>query len=309
MTKPPTLHRWALLDKAGVTRHTIEATTRPYAIQEACKRLKRGIRSGLPKGWGLKKLEPVGLVPTPEPRAFKVGDEVKIKTGHPYDFDGRYGQEERGTITKLRLRGCRGPIECLCPNGQELAFKPEELELLSPAPQPKAEEGKPEAPANVLQRYVDVLRETNTAKNAEIATLKAELEKAKHRAEHEEQACIEVIEERDEAEEALGEAVALVTGHYPEWSNCYGKKDALADIDESMASLKAEVERLVRERDDAREEMTENYKNYRAADDRAEAAEAKLDDIKALFRSNVIMSAMPGEPTFGEAIQFVLDRR
>lgn len=53
--------------------------------------------------------------------------------------------------------------------------------------------------------------------------------------------------------------------------------EVIAAKDQEIISLKAEVERLICERDDARSEMTENYKNYRAADD-------KLDDIRAIMK-------------------------
>tara|TARA_R110000824_G_scaffold401032_2_gene610443 strand:- start:18020 stop:18253 length:234 start_codon:yes stop_codon:yes gene_type:complete len=41
----------------------------------------------------------------------------------------------------------------------------------------------------------------------------------------------QVIDERDSAESALSEAYALVMGHAPEWSNLFGYRDAINQIE------------------------------------------------------------------------------
>jgi hypothetical protein len=65
----------------------------------------------------------------------------------------------------------------------------------------------------------------------------------------------EFVDERDDLAQALSQAYYLVTGRSPEWSNFFGNKEALEDIDASLRLLKstlktaeeehqAEVERL-----------------------------------------------------------------
>lgn len=47
----------------------------------------------------------------------------------------------------------------------------------------------------------------------------------------------QALKERDDAEEALSQAYYLVTGRSPEWSNCFGHKEALEEIDEAQRLL------------------------------------------------------------------------
>ena len=49
---------------------------------------------------------------------------------------------------------------------------------------------------------------------------------------------LQLIDERDDAEQALSQAYYLVTGRSPEWSNKFGHQDALEDIGDTMALLK-----------------------------------------------------------------------
>lgn len=61
----------------------------------------------------------------------------------------------------------------------------------------------------------------------------------------------QTIGERDAAEEALSQAFYLIVGHSPEWSNLFGHKEALGEIDdaqrllrETIANQSAEIARL-----------------------------------------------------------------
>lgn len=47
-----------------------------------------------------------------------------------------------------------------------------------------------------------------------------------------------LIDERDAAEEALSQAYYLIVGRSPEWSNLFGYKEALADIDDAQSILR-----------------------------------------------------------------------
>src|SRR3546814_2426163 len=51
----------------------------------------------------------------------------------------------------------------------------------------------------------------------------------------EEQSHSRTIDERDAAEKALSDAYAIVTGRPPEWSNHFGYKDALDEMEDDLA--------------------------------------------------------------------------
>lgn len=51
----------------------------------------------------------------------------------------------------------------------------------------------------------------------------------------------QLIGERDEAEESLSQAYYLITGRSPEWSNMFGHKEALEEIDEAQTILRKAV--------------------------------------------------------------------
>jgi hypothetical protein len=53
-----------------------------------------------------------------------------------------------------------------------------------------------------------------------------------------EQGVSQLIEERDAAEEALSQAFYLITGRSPEWSNLFGHKEALEEIDAAQRALR-----------------------------------------------------------------------
>lgn len=57
----------------------------------------------------------------------------------------------------------------------------------------------------------------------------------------EETAMLQLIDERDEAQQALSQAFFLVTGRSPEWSNLFGYKQALEEIDDACTLLRKSV--------------------------------------------------------------------
>lgn len=59
-----------------------------------------------------------------------------------------------------------------------------------------------------------------------------------------EKEALELMAERDDAEEALSQAFYLVTGRSPEWSNSFGFTEALQEIEDSVNVLKARVKQL-----------------------------------------------------------------
>jgi hypothetical protein len=59
-------------------------------------------------------------------------------------------------------------------------------------------------------------------------------------AEHERQ-MLEVIDQRDSAQEAFSQAYFLITGRSPEWSNMFGFAEALEDIDAAQQALRKAV--------------------------------------------------------------------
>lgn len=50
---------------------------------------------------------------------------------------------------------------------------------------------------------------------------------------------LKIIDKRDQAEEAMSQAYYLITGRSPEWSNKFGYPEALEDIGDVIAALKA----------------------------------------------------------------------
>jgi len=68
-------------------------------------------------------------------------------------------------------------------------------------------------------------------------------------AERDERAHLQTIDQRDAAEEALGQSYFLVTGRSPEWSNLFGHEQALGDIDDAQVTLRMRIRELEQERD------------------------------------------------------------
>jgi hypothetical protein len=54
----------------------------------------------------------------------------------------------------------------------------------------------------------------------------------------EEKAHLKTIDERDAAEEALSQAYYLIKGESPEWSNLWGYKECLEEIDDALRCLR-----------------------------------------------------------------------
>ncbi len=50
---------------------------------------------------------------------------------------------------------------------------------------------------------------------------------------------LQVIDERDDAAQALSQAYYLMTGNSPQWSNVFGHKEALEEIEEAIELLKS----------------------------------------------------------------------
>lgn len=56
-----------------------------------------------------------------------------------------------------------------------------------------------------------------------------------------ERECLEIIDQRDKAEEAMSQAYYIVTGRSPEWSNKFGYDEALEEIGDVVSVLKQAV--------------------------------------------------------------------
>ena len=59
----------------------------------------------------------------------------------------------------------------------------------------------------------------------------------------------ELVTERDDAEQALSQAYYLIMGRAAEWSNTFGHEQALQDIDDAQAALRAQI-RAAKEQED-----------------------------------------------------------
>jgi hypothetical protein len=57
-----------------------------------------------------------------------------------------------------------------------------------------------------------------------------------------ERALNQAIGERDAVEECLSQMYYLVTGNSPEWSNRFGHEQALEDVGDVLAALKAAID-------------------------------------------------------------------
>ena len=53
-----------------------------------------------------------------------------------------------------------------------------------------------------------------------------------------EKAMLQLIDERDAAEECLSQMYYIVTGNSPQWSNLFGHKEALEDVADAVSVLK-----------------------------------------------------------------------
>ena len=80
--------------------------------------------------------------------------------------------------------------------------------------------------------------------HARIAALEAEVTKLKHAADKEERSSMQLLQERDAAEEAVSHAYYLVTGRSPEWSNHFGHAEAHEEIQDAVNVLREEAKKV-----------------------------------------------------------------
>ena len=66
-----------------------------------------------------------------------------------------------------------------------------------------------------------------------------EVEKLRDALAREQSVCVEVMRERDNAEEAIGGLFREVMGRPPEWSSVFGYADALEEVADTMATVRA----------------------------------------------------------------------
>jgi len=91
---------------------------------------------------------------------------------------------------------------------------------------------KPDADAKWLAGVLDV---SNVANEWSQALAKAEAR---------DEEMLKVIDERDEAEDSLGDAYAYVTGRVAEWSSLFGYDEATNEMSEHVHELMAQIEEL-----------------------------------------------------------------
>lgn len=91
-------------------------------------------------------------------------------------------------------------------------------------------------------------------------TLRAALDALTREAKGQERRHLKTIDQRDAAEDALGDAYALVTGNQPEWSNAFGYANALEDITNTIAAQSERITALdQRHEEDAAEVKRLNH--------------------------------------------------
>lgn len=285
MTKEPTLHRWALLDKNGKTRGTCTAPGRWRARLEF-KRMRNG--RPLAEGWTIVDRGPVDesvqraadafhkTLAETKPRAFQVGDRVMagplMNPLYPWE---RHLEGIAGKVTK---RCSASRVMVGWDNGEKSNYEDKEL---SPAPQPKDEdEDPPITPLNKPTLRVPAYKAELDAARQEIATLKAEVERLT-----EVPPCPE-----DPNEAAIHRA-------------------AVKQSQETGEPFRVVL--LTLERDSARHGRDSWRQAQLNALGDLDLAQAKLGDIRAIMRVNDMVSAIPedAEPWhFHGLVQTVLDR-
>lgn len=82
------------------------------------------------------------------------------------------------------------------------------------------------------------------AGEGELAEARQTIGDLRRTAESEERAHGQTIDERDQAEEAMGEAYALVTGKQAEWSNLFGYNEANREIEFTLKERAEQIEKL-----------------------------------------------------------------
>jgi hypothetical protein len=112
------------------------------------------------------------------------------------------------------------------------------------------------APLEVVTRWFEKARDTCAKQGrhesallwsdglAHLIRMNAALDALTRELEDQERSHLKTIDQRDAAEDALGDAYALVTGNQPEWSNAFGYANALEDIDATIAAQSARIATL-----------------------------------------------------------------
>lgn len=102
-----------------------------------------------------------------------------------------------------------------------------------------------EAAERIQNDYLLEFRETGTAVEAERNEIAELIQSAIDQARAaDEGQMLKLIDERDAAEDALSEAYHLVTGNPAEWSNHFGFKQALEEIDAAKAADQKAIEEM-----------------------------------------------------------------
>jgi hypothetical protein len=334
--KSPTLHRWAILDRSGKTRGTCTETTK--ALARATFNF-RGIGLNA-SGWKIVDrgpailpkegdIEPGGIrgpvePATPKPRRWKfkdfsVGDTILLKAGH---WAVREEGIPEGTTAKLvSLEGNNVQFRTdlkVHPNRENgMTFTPWEYT--------EAEVGKVEAeprPFKVGDQVRGNGHFSGTEYEGEIIGFEGKLVKIFSPKLSDKPllnpGSVILLEPAPQPKpEAVPPGVLLAqvreaTGipFAEEPDLVKAVRGIASQMDRHRAKLKDQGENLAaiaQERDAARREMTENYKNFREAQDRAEAAEAKLGDIQAIMRVRKIDPGLSTEDA-ADMISTVLAR-
>lgn len=221
----------------GGTRATFPAESVEDAQRRALRILKK---KALPKGWKLTVDGPaVACYPTPKPapRPFQVGDRVRRVIGSYCVEKGTLGRVESiSSSGSVHVRWDTGDHAYFSVNDHNECWQLKAIEHLEPAqpcanpsaPQPKAEEEDPPAsPEVIIQRYRDEVlflqsevRELTgniTFKDqeidrqmAEIATLKAEVERLEKTVGYYKGSAEEALETARESQAKLSDAQAIV---------------------------------------------------------------------------------------------------
>ncbi len=77
---------------------------------------------------------------------------------------------------------------------------------------------------------------------------------------------LNVIDERDSAQEAISQAYYLIIGQSPEWSNVFGYKEAIEEIDLAQRSLRAHVAKPPEQRPEAVIDALKHIAGYEISD-------------------------------------------
>lgn len=237
-------------------------------------------------------------------RQFKVGDRVIRKKSSAYasNFDNTVPIGTAGTITGshgggwwlVEWDGHPYTKSEITGRPQEI-YLPKELAFLEPAPQPKAEDPKRDLRRSILCKIpageLEDLKAALAAKDAESERRRAGLERVED--------FFEEFGVKDLTEAYRN--MAQVDG----WARGFGKecREAAEGTRHELATLKAEVERLEASRKKWEEAgLAEQHR----AEARAEAAEAKLADIRAFFRVHKLLGGKPVS-SVDDAVLMILD--